>query len=349
VCARVQQPTTRSLLFDLALPLADVGSPPPFADVGSPPPPLTTLNDTSVTISTLLVNGAAVYLEGAAFFSQANGVDVDLLRAALAAAAAARGAELRIADIWLSTALTLTGLSKSSAASVGFEPAIAVGVAVAFLASALGVPPERITAFAPSFEPSGWRVELAVTGFEGYIADVNAAVAVVADPRTAQALGIALASLICTAGGEACVAAEAALAPPSVRAIAFEVGAAADLPLPTPQLDDLALTATLGVVFSGFGARSAAQLCTKRFLTRGLLRTQPTWPPSTRHRCSTYCAATRSAQCPGRRRMCRLPSWTCRSCTQLCLRARRLANCRPSCPRRWRVAWRPAYAWTSPA
>jgi hypothetical protein len=183
VCARVQQPTTRSLLFDLAPPLADVGSPPPFAAASSPPPPLSALNDTSNTISTLLVNGAAVYLEGAAFFS-AGVVDVDLLRAALAAAAAARGAELRIADIWLSTALTLTGLGSASAASVGFEPAIAVGVAVAFLASALGVPPERITAFAPSFEPSGWRVELAVTGFEGYIADVNAAAAVVADPRT---------------------------------------------------------------------------------------------------------------------------------------------------------------------
>ncbi len=179
----MQQPTTRSLLFDLAPPLADVGSPPPFAAASSPPPPLSALNDTSNTISTLLVNGAAVYLEGAAFFS-AGVVDVDLLRAALAAAAAARGAELRIADIWLSTALTLTGLGSASAASVGFEPAIAVGVAVAFLASALGVPPERITAFAPSFEPSGWRVELAVTGFEGYIADVNAAAAVVADPRT---------------------------------------------------------------------------------------------------------------------------------------------------------------------
>ncbi len=348
----MQPPTTRSLLFDLAPPLADVGSPPPFVAVSSPPLPLPALNDTSVTISTQPINGAAVYLEGAAFFSLAGGVDVDLLRAALAAAAAARGAELRIVDIWLSTALTLTGLSSSSAASVGFEPATAVGVAVAFLASALGVPPDRITAFAPSYEPSGWRVELAVTGFEGYIADVNAAAAIVADPRTAQALGIALASLMCTAGGQACVAAEAALAPPGVRAVALEFGAStADLPLPTPQLDDLALTATLGVVFSGFGARSAAQLCAIRLLTRGLrlLRLQLTWPLSTRRRCSTYCAATRSAQCPGRRRMFLLPSWTCRSCTQLCLRAHHQAISRPSCPRRWRVAWRPACAWTSHA
>jgi hypothetical protein len=255
---RAQPPAAVVLPFELRA---------PFADIQSAVNGTNATNATNATNSTRPVNGTAiVILEGAAFFTPSLGVDATALRAALAAAAAARGSgDLRIVDLWLTTAFTFAGLTPASAASVGFEPSIAAGATTAFLASALGVPPERITAHAPSFEPVGWRLELTVTGFEGHIADVNAAAAKLADPVTAEALGDALASLLCDSDGEACVMAEAVLAPPSVRAVAAEVGAAVDLdahasvpPPPPPQApmhDDPALSATLGVVLSGFGAR----------------------------------------------------------------------------------------------
>jgi hypothetical protein len=207
---------------------------------------------------------AAVTLSGATFYTLALGVNASALRDALHAASAASGVELRVSDMWVTTTATLQRLDPATADAVRFDESIAAHTAAAVIAAALEISSERVSIGEPEFNAAGWSVELTVQGFKGQVAAVGAAAETLSAPSTVAALAAALASLLCDARGETCAAADAALSPPTVVAIAVPYGRVPTLPPvsglhlsppppgPMPNLDDPACSVTLGLVLSGF-------------------------------------------------------------------------------------------------
>ena len=212
-----------------------------------------------------------VLLDGATFFDPVNGASAARLRAALADAAATGAVDLRVVDVWITAQLRFDGLTRTSAASVEFEDALASGATAAVLASTTGLSTDRLSVDGFAFGEDAWSITVTLRGFGGHLAAVNAAAATLQQPATAVGLGAALQSFLCSADESTCVDVQVTLATLSVRAVAVASPRAAPPPPPprqAPMGDDLALTVKLGLVIGGIGAIATWRSVILRVLTR---------------------------------------------------------------------------------
>jgi hypothetical protein len=158
--------------------------------------------------------GSLCFVEG--FYAPGLPLGVEALRAALRAVTRPPSTSLRVVDFWVTTALTLSGLTHESAGAIGFDPEVAS--AAASLADVLHIAPERMSVDHAEFTPSGWAVTLTATGFESRAPAVAAAAESLRSHATQAMLQRAFGGFFC--GTEDCLDVTVSLGPPRVRAIA---------------------------------------------------------------------------------------------------------------------------------
>ncbi len=159
--------------------------------------------------------GSLCFLEG--FYAPGEPLGVEALRSAMRVVSRPPSTSLHLVDFWATTALTLRGLTRKRAASIGFDPEVAS--AAASVADALHVAAERMSVDHAEFTPDGWTITLTVTGFESRAAAAAAAADSLRSHDTQTMLQRAFGGFLC--GSEDCLDVTVALAPPRVRAIAL--------------------------------------------------------------------------------------------------------------------------------